>query len=188
MKTYFSIFLIIFITSLACIVFADDNVKVIKKDETALPLRVRAGFMPRGAGLDIPLGRIGIIPNILRMEDELKLSEDQKAKIQELILSHRKDMINKNAERQIAEVELYELMQKDNPDINAVKEKMQKVANIKVDQQLSAFKLSMDVRNILTEEQWKEFKEQLKIPVMRDMGKKEENKRMGQFGRKMRRR
>ncbi len=78
-------------------------------------------------------------------------------------------------------------MQKDNPDMNAVKEKMQKIANMRADQQFSAFKLSMDVKNILTEEQWKEFKEQLKDkrPMIGNL----ERGRMkfGQSERKMRR-
>ncbi len=188
MKGYISIFLFtIFTAFLVCSVFADDNVKVVKKEETTQLPGVRAGFMQGRAGLNMMPGRMGIISSILRMEDKLKLSEDQKAKIHELVLSHRKDMISKNADVEIAEVELYELMQKDNPDMNAVKEKMQKIANMRADQQFSAFKLSMDVKNILTEEQWKEFKEQLKDkrPMIGNM----ERGRMkfGQSERKMRR-
>ncbi len=188
MKGYVGILLlIIFTVFLACVVFAGDNIKT--KDETTLQPKARTGqFMPMGAGLGMMHGRMGIIPNVLGMENELKLSEDQKAKIQELILSHRKDMISKKAEREMAEVELFELMQKDNPDMNMIKEKMQKIANINVDQQLSAFKLSMDIKNVLTDEQWKKFEEQVKgkRPMMGYMGRRAGSRRFGQPGRNMR--
>lgn len=188
MKGYIGILLIIFTAFLAFSVFADDNIKGIRKDEPILQPKLIAGLMPRGAGM-MP-GRMGIISRILEMGDKLKLSEDQKTKIHEMMVSHRKDMISKNAESEITEVELYELMQKDNPDMNAIREKMQKIANIRVDQQFSAFKLSMDVKNILTEEQWKEFKEQVrdKRPMMKDTERKTEDKRFGQSERKMRHR
>ncbi len=189
MRGYVGIFLLfVFMTFLACSVFAGDNIKT--KDEKILQSKVRTGFMLRDVDLRMLPGRMSIVSSILRMEDKLKLSDEQKAKIHELMISHRKDMINKNAEREIAEVELFELMQKDNPDMNAIREKMQKIANINVDQQFSAFKLSMDVKNVLTEEQWKEFKEQMKDrrPMMKDMERRAENRRFGQPERNMRHR
>lgn len=189
MRVYVGIFLLfIFMTFLTCSVFAGDSIKT--KDEKILQSKVRTGFISRDVDLRMMPGRMGIVSSILRMEDKLKLSDEQKAKIHELMISHRKDMINKNAERETAEVELFELMRKDNPDMNAIREKMQKIANIRVDQQFSAFKLSMDVKNVLTEEQWKEFNEQVKDrrPMMKKMERNAENRRFGQPERKMRHR
>ena len=87
------------------------------------------------------------------MMDRLELTKEQRDNIESIFTSHKKDMIKKNADIALANIELQELIRKDKPDMNLIKDQLQKIANINVDVQYTQIKTQMDVKNILTDEQ-----------------------------------
>jgi Spy/CpxP family protein refolding chaperone len=114
----------------------------------------RSGRPMRGRGR--MMGRMGIMAHLA---DELDLSEEQKGEINDILTAHRKDMIRKNSEREIAEVELQELMRQENPDLGLIEEQIRKIADLGAGMKYSQIKVHLDVKNVLTEEQRKALKE-----------------------------
>lgn len=93
-----------------------------------------------------------------KMKAELKLSDEQKQKLQSIHRQSAKERIRLNAERQIAHIELQELLQADKPDQGAVDRKIDQLAEL--DRQLTQNRLQGRVasRSVLTKEQWAALK------------------------------
>ena len=97
--------------------------------------------------------KMGMVKSIMGHADELKLTEDQRSKIDGILVANRKDIVRKNADREIAEIDLGELLKKDDPDANAVKAQIQKMSDIESDIKFTQLKIGMDVRAVLTDDQ-----------------------------------
>jgi len=113
------------------------------------PMMRRGGMMGNLRSGD-GMGRMGVMS---LLTDELKLSDDQKAKLEEMHTAHRKDMIKSNADLQIARVDLQNLMRQDNPNLDSIHEQLQKIANLEAEMQFSQIKATVEAKNILTDEQ-----------------------------------
>jgi Spy/CpxP family protein refolding chaperone len=87
------------------------------------------------------------------MMDKIGLTKEQKDKIQSIFIANRKEMITKKAELDLGQVELQELMQKDKPDMNLIKNQIQKISSIQGDIQYANIKVMMDAKNVLTDDQ-----------------------------------
>jgi Spy/CpxP family protein refolding chaperone len=114
-------------------------------------------------------------PDMMAYIEKLQLTQDQKDKMDSTKIAHKKDMIKKNADRDIAQIELEELMRKDEPNLAAVSDQLKKIANMEADLKLSQIKLMVDLKAILTKEQ----KDNLKMMMEHDrmnmpMGKMEQ--------------
>jgi Spy/CpxP family protein refolding chaperone len=92
-------------------------------------------------------------PDLIALAEKLDLSEEQIAEIKGIFLSHKKDIIRKKADRDIAELELSELTQQDEPDLNAVEDKIRDIANLETGIRFSQIKVWTDARSVLTTEQ-----------------------------------
>ena len=106
--------------------------------------------VPEGSDMMRGMGPMMLGPEMM---DKLELTKEQKDNIENIRTSHRKDMIAKNAERSLAEIDLRDMLKKDKPDMNLIKDQLQKIANISVDIQYARIKTQMDVKNVLTDEQ-----------------------------------
>ncbi|MCI0331187.1 MAG: Spy/CpxP family protein refolding chaperone [candidate division Zixibacteria bacterium] len=97
-------------------------------------------------------------PEESKMKAELKLSDEQKQKMAAIHRESAKERIRLFAERQIAHIELRELMQADQPDQSAIDRKIDQVAEL--DRQLTQNRLQSRVasRSVLTKEQWAALK------------------------------
>ena len=157
MKKAFSIlFVLALIMSLTYNVFAQED----PVDKDTSPGIMGAGMMhgrgpmmanaSRGPRMMGGMGGMMLSP---AMMDKLELTKEQKDNIESILTSLKKDMIRKNADLALANIELQELIQKDKPDMNLIKDQLQKIANINVDVQYTQIKTQMDVKNILTDEQ-----------------------------------
>lgn len=104
------------------------------------------------------MGGAGRMAYFAYLADELGLSETQQSKINDVFTSHQIDMIKKNSNRQMAVMELYKLISRDEPDLDTIKEQIEKVADLEVDMRYSQIKVWMDAKDVLTEEQQKELK------------------------------
>ena len=102
------------------------------------------------------------IAAILRLADELGLSEAQRDELSEIATAHRKDAIRQKAEIELARVDLQKLMKQDEPDMDAVRDQLMKVATLEVDMKLQRLQFRIDSKNVLTEEQQEGLKKMLK--------------------------
>jgi Spy/CpxP family protein refolding chaperone len=116
------------------------------------PMMGRGPMGPREMGARGPM----FIPPDLA--DKLGLSEEQKTKLDDIITNHKKDMIKKNADISLAQIDLNKLMSQDNPDMNLVKENILKIATMKADTEFTKFKTMIETKNVLTKEQQEKFK------------------------------
>jgi len=157
MKKAFSIlFVLALIMSLTYNVFAQED--PVDKDKSpgimgAGMMHGRGPMMANAPGGPRMMGGMGGMMFSPAMMDRLELTKEQRDNIESIFTSHKKDMIKKNADIALANIELQELIQKDKPDMNLIKDQLQKIANINVDVQYTQIKTQMDVKNILTDEQ-----------------------------------
>jgi Spy/CpxP family protein refolding chaperone len=130
---------------------------------------------PKGMGMGMMLR-----PELM---DKIGLTKEQKENVESIFIAHRKEMITKKADHDLAQVELQDLMRKDKPDMNLVKTQIQKVFSIQGDMQYAQIKVMMDTKNILTDEQkanleklMKERKDQAKDNTKNDKKAKPDGK------------
>lgn len=122
----------------------------------------------QGAGGSGPMGmmhRRGMMGNpdaLMRLADKLELSEGQRNEIKDMFTTHRKDMIRRNADLELAQVELQELMSQDKPDLGAIKEKINHIAALEAEVKFSQVKLQIEAKNVLTEDQQEKLKDLVK--------------------------
>jgi len=125
---------------------------------------------------DMPMGNMQMkSPDMMAYIEKLQLTPDQKDKMDSAKIAHHKDMIRKSADRDIAQIELEELMRKDEPNLTAIGDQLKKIANMEADLKLAQIKVMIDLKAILTKEQ----KDNLKMMMEHDrmnmpMGKMEQ--------------
>jgi len=83
---------------------------------------------------------------------ELKLSDDQMKAIETISSEHRKFRIKKEADIQLARIDLGEILRKGN-DFNAARTKVKEISAMQLDMKLAAIELREKIFNTLTKEQ-----------------------------------
>lgn len=98
---------------------------------------------------------------------ELKLSDEQMQKLAAIHRQGAKERIRLNAERQIAHIELQELLQADQPNQAALDRKIDQLADL--NRQLTQNRLQSSVasRSVLSKEQWAALKGKMEKRMMR---------------------
>ncbi|MBM3241100.1 hypothetical protein FJZ31_32860 [Candidatus Poribacteria bacterium] len=96
---------------------------------------------------------------LLSLADELKLNEEQVKSIQKIGFALQKEVIQKNANRSIAEVELNELMSQDEINLEQAQRKIQQIASLEGEVKIAQIKASIDAKKVLTDEQRAGLKE-----------------------------
>lgn len=96
---------------------------------------------------------------LLSLADELKLDEEQVKSIQKIGFALQKEVIQKGAERSIAELELNALLGEDEVDPQGAQEKIQQIASLEGELKIAQIKASIDAKNVLTAEQSAKLKE-----------------------------
>ena len=121
----------------------------------------RSGMMMRmGRGPMMRPGRaLGRMDMLGRLADRLDLSEEQRDEIKDVLTAHQKDMIQKKADRELAEVQLRELTMEDDPDLDAIEEQVKEIANLEAGMRYSRIKAMVDAKSVLTDEQKEKLKE-----------------------------
>jgi Spy/CpxP family protein refolding chaperone len=146
-----------------------------------MQMRGRGGMMGMGRmGRGGMMGNMGIMG---RLADEIDLSEEQKDEIKDIHTSHRKDMIRMKADRELAQVELQEIMHQDSPDLDAIEDQIRNIANLEAKMKFSQIKTRIDVKSVLTEEQQAKLKELMKNrPARRTGGRRAGAGKPGEAG------
>jgi Spy/CpxP family protein refolding chaperone len=165
-KTAFTLLAIAIMAFMAYNVFAQDNNPGTNPNDD----NMRPGFMGmgkmmgnRGPGMgpDMGPGQMGpgmadgkgfgmFRPDIM---EKIGLTKEQKDTIQSMHSEHRKEMIRKNADLQLAEIDLQDMLRKDKPGMDLVKGQIQKIASLRGDIEFAKIKMQMDLKGILTDEQ-----------------------------------
>jgi Spy/CpxP family protein refolding chaperone len=97
----------------------------------------------------------------------LGLDEQQKEAVKAIKSRQMKDMIKKRADKQIAKLELKELLDRDPVDMKAVEAKLKQIEAIETDMHLSHIRTMEEVKAKLTPDQKKKMKEMIDMGPMR---------------------
>jgi len=122
-----------------------------------------------------------IVDQIMANADKIQLTQDQKDKLNSLVSTHRKDMIKKKADLDVASVDLEELMRKESPDLKAVADQFKKVSGLEADLKYSEFEFNVNIKALLTKEQKDTLKmmmthsDQMGMKMDMPMGKPDES-------------
>jgi len=92
------------------------------------------------------------------MIDKLKLSDDQRKAMDQILLDHQKELIDKRADVEKAEVDMEPLMQDDQPNESRVLAQIDKVAQARAELEKANARFLLAIRAKLSPDQWKELK------------------------------
>jgi Spy/CpxP family protein refolding chaperone len=91
--------------------------------------------------------------HVLAAAGDLGLPAAQQQTIRDTQRSHRREEIRRDADVEIAELELEEMMEADTLDLDAIESHMRQIANLQVDERMANLRLDRSVREVLTAEQ-----------------------------------
>ncbi len=93
------------------------------------------------------------IQRLLRLGDELNLTDDQQTKLEDMMLKFQLEQVDKKAELKKEQIKLRTLMRDFDADEYAVSDGIDKVARLKADMKKMKYSNMKQARNILTDEQ-----------------------------------
>jgi periplasmic protein CpxP/Spy len=94
-----------------------------------------------------------------RMIDQLKLSDDQRKAMDEILFAHREKLIDLRANLEKAELAMQPLMSADQPDRKAMEDQINKVVEARADLERANSLFLLDIRMKLTPAQWKQLQD-----------------------------
>jgi Spy/CpxP family protein refolding chaperone len=92
------------------------------------------------------------------LKDQLKLSDEQIDKFRKLRSDYEKESIKRGADLKVAEIELWDLMDKKDLNADQIEKKVREVEGKRTDLRVYRFKQLMTVKTILTPEQFEKFR------------------------------
>jgi len=113
------------------------------------------GFEPEG---ESP----ALMPDPVFEDNELALSDEQKAKLRELRQAFRKEQIQARADAQIVKIELRELMTAESPNRAAIAKKLDGIAQARTARALAGFDHRQEMQAVFTPDQLAKMKEMRK--------------------------
>ncbi len=96
----------------------------------------------------------------------LGLEDSQSAEVKTLLLKLQKEMIQKRADIQVAEIELKEILEKDTVDVKVAETKVKQIASLKTETAMMHIQGIEDVKARLTPEQKKKLSEMMQMKGM----------------------
>lgn len=96
--------------------------------------------------------------NNQNMIDRLKLTDDQRKAMDQILIDHQKELIDKRADVEKAEVDMEPLMQDDQPNEGRVLAQIDKVAQARAELEKANARFLLAIRAKLSADQWKELK------------------------------
>ena len=133
-------------------VFSSQDRPVIVGPELALGQEIRVRPSVRFSG-DFAFRNRSAVSRILAHAEELELTEVQEDQIRTLQRDSRRQQIRRDADREIAEMDLEEMMDSDTGDLDVVEQKMREIANLEVDARIDGLRVERSIMAVLTPEQ-----------------------------------
>ncbi|MGH7259212.1 MAG: Spy/CpxP family protein refolding chaperone [Nitrospiraceae bacterium] len=145
------------------------------------PMEPGKGYGEQGGGMKGRHGGAGhFLRHLLMHQKEIGLSEEQVGKIKTLQFELDKTRIRTEAEIEVAERELHELIRDDKADLAAIEAKLKQGAGLEVNLRLASVKARREAMALLTPEQReKEKAEHEKMMKMRGERRMKEMEGMG---------
>jgi len=108
---------------------------------------------PQGAGP----GRMGRWWNEPGMVEKLKLTDDQRKGMDQILLQHRETLIDLRGNVEKAELSMEPLMKADQPNENSILAQIDKVAQARAELEKANARFLLAIRSRLTPDQWKQL-------------------------------
>ena len=99
---------------------------------------------------------------ILHKAEKLKLTEDQKTKLNDLKTGCQKEKITKQAAIDIILIDIGNLLMTDKPDLDAIKDKINKKADLQAEIEFKCVETGVNATNVLNDEQKAKLKDLFK--------------------------
>ena len=90
--------------------------------------------------------------------DKLRLTDDQRKAMDQILLDHRKDLVDRRATLEKAELDLEPMMQDDQPNESQVLGQIDKVAQARAELEKANARFLLAIRSKLSPDQWKDLK------------------------------
>lgn len=121
--------------------------------------RARARVAPRIRidGRSVYVGCDELADAMLDVAEELELTDTQVETIRDAERQSRRDAIGRNADIQVAEMDLDDLYGADEPDLAAIEAKLREISELEIAAEMSGLQLRQQLRGVLTPEQRTEF-------------------------------
>ncbi len=105
-----------------------------------------------------PISFIILLKNPAIIE-ELSLSKEQEEKIKNIYFNNEKIAEEVKSKIKIKEIELREILSEENPDPKKVENKIKEIGELNTELRIIRIKNFFQIKETLTQEQWKKFKE-----------------------------
>jgi len=141
----------------------------------------KKGGQKSNSGLNFIFREARII-NIYK--DRLKITEEQKNKLDEVVLNVRKKILKLDAEIKVCLLDMLNELKKDAPDYNVLCDIINKKSEYLVEQEKAKVKALVKIKGILTQtqkEELKKIKRELMIKHLQKFSKKRETKRKNEI-------
>lgn len=117
------------------------------------------GFADHRPPFEKAMGDQGRWWNNPRMIDRLKLTDEQRKDMDQILYQHREKLIDLQANLERAELAMQPLMSADQPDRAAIAAQIDKVVAARADLEKANSLFLLDIRLKLTPDQWKQLKD-----------------------------
>jgi len=101
-----------------------------------------------------------------QLAERLKLTDEQRTRMRDIMDQQRRHAIQSRADLQIARLDLGKLMRADDPDASAIDAQIDKLARLRADLAKSRVASLMEAREVLTPEQRDQLKQMRQHPGM----------------------
>lgn len=115
----------------------------------------RHGYGPH-MGPHQPAGRF--IQHILKFKQAMAITDEQESQLQRINTNFKKTKIKMNAEVELANLELHELLRNDQASLSDIEDKLKNVHALKADLIMASVKAKRDAKDVLSDEQRQRMK------------------------------
>jgi Spy/CpxP family protein refolding chaperone len=105
--------------------------------------KMKSGRMQKGGGIEM----------LLKLGDEINLTETQRGKLEEMMIDFKLEMVDQKALIEKEQIKLKSLMKNDKSSESDVNDSIDKAAGLRADMQKKRFSHRKSIQNILTDEQ-----------------------------------
>lgn len=117
------------------------------------------GFADHRPPFEKAMGDMGRWWNNPKMIERLKLTDDQRKAMDQILYQHKEKLIDLQANLQRAELAMEPLMSSDQPDRATMEAQIDKIVTARADLERANAMFLLDIRMKLTPDQWKQLKD-----------------------------
>ncbi|GJL55989.1 MAG: hypothetical protein NPIRA02_31210 [Nitrospirales bacterium] len=93
------------------------------------------------------------IKHVLKYKDGMAITDEQEAQLHEIKTTYKRNRIKLKAEVELANLDLHELLKKEDASLSDIEAKLKNMHNIKADLYMASIKARRDAKAVLTDEQ-----------------------------------